>query len=93
MIIHELSENSLTHAQLCLYSGMSTSQDNLLNQEVIEAKGEVLLDQSVHSGEDSLEDVIVEYERIIGPSSPKFGYVTNSQLLHYAEAPNQKEKA
>ena len=74
MRISELSENSLNHAQLCLSLGMSASQDNLLNQEVIEAQGEVLLDQSVHSGEDSLEDVIVEYERIIGPPcSPKFG--------------------
>ena len=60
MSIHELSEISLTHTQLCLSSGMSASQDNLLNQEVNEAQGEALLDQSVHSGEDSLEDVIVE---------------------------------
>ena len=80
---------------------MSASQDNLLNQEVIEAQGEVLLDQLVHSGEDSSEDVIVEYERIPGASSPKFcceerdlfedDIITNLQLLHYAEAPTQEE--
>ena len=75
MSICELSEISLTHAQLCLSSRMSASQDNLLNQEVNEAQGEDLLDQSVHSVEDSLDDVIVEYERIIGTlESPKFGY-------------------
>ena len=101
MSISELSENSLTHAQLCLSSGMSASQDNILNQEVIEAQGEVLLDQSVHSGEDSLDDVIVEYERNIGPpESPKTGCeeldlleddsVTNSQLLCYVEASTQE---
>ena len=48
---------------------MSASQDNLLNQEVIEAQGEDLLDQSVDSGEDSLEDMVVGYERVFGPSS------------------------
>ena len=53
---------------------MSASQDNLLNQEVNEAQGEALLDQLVHSGEDSSDDVIVKYERIIRPpESPKFG--------------------
>ena len=52
--------------------------------------------------EDSSDDVIVEYERIIGPhESPKFGCeecdlfeddsITNSQLLHYVEAPTQEE--
>ena len=61
---------------------------------------EALLDQSVHSGEDSSDDIIVEYERIIGtPESPKFGCeerdlfrddsITDSQLLHYAEALTQ----
>ena len=80
---------------------MSASQDNLLNQEVNEAQGEALLDQSVHSGEDSSEDVIVEYERVLVPSSPKFGCeeadlleddsITNSQLLCYAEASTQEE--
>ena len=79
---------------------MSTSQDNLLNQEVNEAQGEDLLDQLVHSVEDSLDDVIVEYERIIGtPESPKFGCeerdlfrddsITDSQLLCCIEAPTQ----
>ena len=102
MSICELSEISLTHAQLCLSSGMSASQDNLLNQKVNEAQGDILLDQSVHLGEDSSDDVIVEYERIIGPpESPKFGCeecdlfeddsITNSQLLCYAEAPTQEE--
>ena len=80
---------------------MSASQYNLLNQEVIEAQGEVLLDQSVHLGEDSSEDIVVEDERVLGPSNPKFGCeeadlfeddsITNSQLLHYAEAPTQEE--
>ena len=102
MSICELSEISLTHAQLCLSSGMSASQDNLLNQEVNEAQGEALLDQSVHSGEDSSEDVIVEYERILGPRSPKIGCenadlfeddgVTDSQLLRCTEAPTQEEE-
>ena len=80
---------------------MSASQDNLLNQEVIEAQGEDLLDQLVNSGEDSLEDGVVEYERVLGPSSPMFSCeeadlfeddsITNSQLLCYAEAPTQEE--
>ena len=44
----------------------------------------------------------MEYERVLGPSSPKFGCeeadlfeddsITNSQLLHYVEAPTQEEK-
>ena len=48
-----------------------------------------------------MEDVVVEYERILGPSSPKFGCeeadlfednsITNSQLPCYAEAPTQEE--
>ena len=43
----------------------------------------------------------MEYERVLRPSSPKFGCaeadvfeddsITNSQLLHYAEAPTQEE--
>ena len=80
---------------------MSTSRGNLRKQEVNEAQGEVLLDQLVHSEEDSSEDVVVEYERVLGPSSPKFGCeeadlfdddsITNSQLLRYAEAPTQEE--
>ena len=81
---------------------MSASQDNLLNQKVNEAQGEALLDQSVHLGEDSLDDVIVEYERIIGPpESPKFDCeecdlfeddsIIDSQLLFYAEAPTQED--
>ena len=53
---------------------MSASQDNLLNQGVNEAQGEDLLDQSVDSGRDSSEDVVVEYERVLGAPSPKFGY-------------------
>ena len=69
---------------------------------MIEAQGEIILEQLVHSGEDSLEDVIVEYERVLGPSSPKFDCeeadlfeddsITNSQLLHYVEAPTEEEK-
>ena len=67
---------------------MSASQDNLLNQEEIEAREEALLDQSVQSGEDS-EDVVVESEGML--DSPKFGCenadlfqddgITDSQLL------------
>ena len=77
---------------------MSASQDNLLNQEEIEAQEEALLDQSVQSEED-LADVIVESERML--DSPKFGCentdlfqddgVTDSQLLRAAEAPSQDE--
>ena len=102
MSISELSQTSLTVAQLCLSSGMAASQDNLLNQDVNEAQGDVLLDQSVHSEEDLSEDVVVEFERIIGPhESPEFGCeehhlfeddnITNSQLLRYAEAPAQEQ--
>ena len=81
---------------------MSASQDNLLNQEEMEARGEALLDQLVHSGEDSSLDVIVEIERILGPRSPKIGCentnlfeddsVTDSQLLCAVEAPTQDEE-
>ena len=76
---------------------MSASQDNLLNQEEIEAQEEALLDQLVQSGEDS-EDIIVESERML--ESPQFGCentdvfqddgVTDSQLLRAAE-PSQDE--
>ena len=48
---------------------------------------------------DSSVDVVVEYERVLGPSSPKFSCeeadlfdsITNSQLLCYAKAPTQEE--
>ena len=79
---------------------MSASQDNLLNQEVIEAQGEDLLDQLVNSGEDSLEDGVVEYERVLGPSSPMFSCeeadlfeddsITNSQLHCDAKASTEE---
>ena len=65
--------NSLTSAQLCLSSGMSVSQDNLLDYEEGEAQGEDLLDQSVDSGRDSSEDVVVEYERVLEDPSLKMG--------------------
>ena len=102
MSFHELSENSLTHAQLCLSSGMSASQNNLFNQKVNEVLGETLLDQSVHSGEDSLEVFIAEYVRFIESlESPKFdcekhdlygvSSFTNSQTLSYAEASTQED--
>ena len=81
---------------------MSASQDNLLNQDEMEARGEALLDQSVHSGEDSSEDIVVEFERILGPGSPKIGCenanlfeddtVTDSQLLRAFEALTQDEE-
>ena len=71
---------------------MSTSQDNLPNQEEMEAQGEALLDQSVHSGEDSSEDIIVESERIL--DSPKIGCdtlislkMTVSKTLSYSVPP------
>ena len=79
---------------------MSASQDNLLDAGENEAQGEDLLDQSVDSGRDSLEDVVVEYERVLGAPSPKIGCdeedlfeddsITDSQLLRYAEAPTSK---
>ena len=67
---------------------------------MIEAQGEDLLDQSVHSVVYSSDDVIGEFMRIIGtPESPKFGCeerdlfqddsITHSQLLHCVEAPTQ----
>ena len=79
---------------------MSTSQDNLLNQEVNEAQGEDLLDQSVQSVEDSSDDIVVEFERIIRtPESPKFrckerdlfrdDSITDSQLLCCVEVPTK----
>ena len=67
--------NSLTSAQLCLSSGMSVSQDNLLDYKENEAQGEDLLDQSVNSGWDSSEDVVVEYERVLVAPSPKIGWM------------------
>ena len=54
--------NSLTSAQLCLSSGMSVSQDNLLDYEEGEAQGEDLLNQSADSGRDSANDEVVELE-------------------------------
>ena len=70
---------------------MSASQDNLLDYEENEAQGENILDQSVDSGRDSLEDVVVECERVHGAPSPKIGCdeedlfeddgITDSQLL------------
>ena len=81
---------------------MSASKDILLDAGENEAQGEDLLDQSVDLGRDSSEDVVVEYERVLGPPSPKIGCeeadlfeddsVTDSQLLWYANAPTQEEK-
>ena len=78
---------------------MSPSQDNLLDYEENEAQGEDLLDQSVDSGRDSSEDVVVEYERVLGAPSPKIGCdeedlfeddgITDSQLLCATETPTQ----
>ena len=79
---------------------MSAYQDNLLNQEEMEARGEALLDLSVYSGEDSSEDIVVQSERIL--DSPKIGCenadlfedddITDSQLLRCTEAPTQEEE-
>ena len=75
---------------------MSASQDKILDSGENEAQGEDLLDQLVDSGRDCLEDVVVEYERVLGAPSPKIGCdeedlfkddsITDSQLLCYAEA-------
>ena len=80
---------------------MSASQNNLLDWRENEAQGENLLDQFVNSRRDSSEEVVVEYERVPGAPSPQIGCekadlfeddsITNSQLLHYAEAPTQEE--
>ena len=82
---------------------MSASQDNLLDSGENEAEVEDLLDQSVDTGRDYSEDVVVEYERVLRAPSPKIGCeeanifeddsVTDSQLLHYANAPTQEEKS
>ena len=79
---------------------MSASQDNLLDSEENEAQGENLLDQSVNSGRNSLEDVVMEYERVLGAPSPKIGCdeedlfkddgITDSQLLRYTDAQTQE---
>ena len=80
---------------------MSASQDNLLDYEENEAQGEDLLDHSVNSGRDSSEDVVIEYERVLGAPSLKIGCdeedlfeddgITDSQLLHYTDAPTQED--
>ena len=77
------------------------SQDNLHDYEEDEAQGEDLLDQSVDSGRDSSEDVVVEYERVLEDPSPKIGCdeedlfeddgITDSQLLRYTDAPTQED--
>ena len=81
---------------------MSASQDNHLDSGENEAQGEDLLDQLVDSGRDSLEELVVKYERVLGAPSPKIGCeeadlfeddsITDSQLLRYAQAPTQEEK-
>ena len=80
---------------------MSVSQDNLLDYEECEAQGEDLLDQSVNSGRDSLEDVVVEYEKVLEDPSLKIGCdeqdlfdddgITDSQLLRATDAPTQED--
>ena len=80
---------------------MSASQDNLLNQEVNEAQGDILLGLSVHSREDSSDDILAEYMSSGSSESPKFNCekrnlygvsrITNSQILSYAEAPTQED--
>ena len=82
-------------------SGISASQDNLLDAGENEAQGDNLLDQSVNSGRDSLEDVVVEYERVLEDSSLKLGCneedlfdddgITDSQLEHATDAPTQED--
>ena len=47
----------------------TVSQDNLLDYKKGEAQGEDLLDQSVDSGRDSLEEVVIEYERVLHEDS------------------------
>ena len=80
---------------------MSASQDNLLDYKEQEAQGENLPNQSVDSGRDSSEDVVMEYERIIGDPIPKTGCdeedlfeddgITDSQLLRATETPTQED--
>ena len=52
---------------------MSVSQDNLLDYKEGDAQGEDLLDQSVNSGRDSSEDMVMEYERVLEDPSLKIG--------------------
>ena len=80
---------------------MSVSQDNLLDYEEGEAQGEDLLDQSVDSGRDSLEDVVIEYERVLEDPSPKIGCdeedlfeddgIIDSLLLRCTDATTQED--
>ena len=59
------------------------------------------MDQSVNSGRDSSEDVVVEYERILGAPSPKIGCdeedlfeddgITDSQLLCATDPSTQED--
>ena len=80
---------------------MSVSQDNLLDYEEGEAQGEDLLDQSVDSGRDSWEDVVMECERVLEDPSPKIGCdeedlfeddgITESQLECATNAPTQED--
>ena len=80
---------------------MFVSQDNLLDYEEGEAQGEDLLDQLVNSGRDSLEDVVVEYERVLEDPSHKIGCdeedlfdddgITDSQLECATDAPTQED--
>ena len=79
---------------------MSASQDNLLDYKEHEAQGENLPNQSVVSEVDS-EDVVMEYERIIGDPIPNTGCdeedlfeddgITDSQLLCATETPTQED--
>ena len=66
---------------------MSASQDNLLNQEEMEAQGEALLDQLVHSGEDSSEDVIVGLALGLAVKTLISLKMTASQTLSYSAPP------
>ena len=80
---------------------MSASPDNLHDSEENKAQGENLLDQSVDSGRDSSEDVVMEYKRVLGAPSPQIGCddkdlfkdngITDSQLLCYTDAPTQED--
>ena len=80
---------------------MSVSQDNLLDYKEGEAQGEDLLDQSVDSGRDSSEDVVVEYERVLHEDSGlKLGCdeddifddgITDFQLERATNVPTQEE--
>ena len=80
---------------------MSDSQDNILDYEESEAKGEDLLDQLFDSGRDSLEDEVFELEedqqedpglKLSCDDNDIFDYgITDIQLEQAVDAPTQED--